>query len=523
MTESPSVRYTCVIEFPGRETTPADRKGPRMHTVEPPTGAVTTGNALPLIDGMPRLIQAGMGIRVSGWALANATARLGALGVVSSVGLRHIVIDEIEAGDEDAIALARTFPLQDYVDELLAYAPGGPKHGSPVPLDSPDPKKGTLPKRLSVICAYIEVMRAKRGHGGRVGINVMWKCALTALPSIYGAMLAGVDALLCGAGVPMELPDIIARIQRGEDLSYSPLHGTGTNAALAIAGDGSAELLRESEPPKLIPILSNFAFPKRIIDIWSREYGGARPFAFVLEHHEAGGHNAPPRNKVSFAEADEIDSYFDKVRDLGVPVYVAGAGDRRADFVRWTERGAYGLQVGSRFALCDESGMRRDLKDAVITRNASGEGAVQTSDRMSSTGYPFKYAPIDGTLSDPGVYAGRKRICNRGYLLQSHIETTAAGGTRETYICSAMPEKQYARLGGNPDELPGRICLCNCLISTVGLLNEHEPALVTLGAHGLDVVERATARQVIEDILTPEAVSIIENRLVEPRDAPGPS
>lgn len=470
------------------------------------------------IDGMPRLIQAGMGVRVSSCALANATSRLGALGVVSAVGLRHIVVEEVRQGREDVIAIAKTFPLPAYVDTLMQYAPGGPKHRRPAPMDDPDPIKGDLPKRLSVISAYVEVVRAKQGHRGKVGINVMWKCALTVLPSIYGAIIAGVDALLCGAGVPMELPDIVRRIRAGQDLEYRPLHGTGTNASLAIARDDPAGLFMESAPPKLMPILSNFAFPKRIVDIWARELDGARPFAFILENHEAGGHNAPPRDKSAFGEQDDIDAYFDRVHALGVPIYVAGAfpsGGTRADMLYWLNRGACGIQVGSRFALSDESGMRRDLKDAALAQNAGDEERLVTSPRVSPTGYPFKYREIPGTLSDPEVYAARKRICNKGYLLQAHYQERSDGTVRETYVCPAMPEKQYRKLGGTEEDLSGRICLCNTLLATVGLAEPHEPPLVTLGRSGSLCTERRTAREVIEDILTPQSVAAAETALAK--------
>lgn len=465
---------------------------------------------------MPRLIQAGMGVRVSSATLANTTSRLGVLGVVSSVGLRHIVIEEIRQGREDVIAIALTFPLASYVEAIMQFAPGGKKHKRSAPMDDPNPVKGDLPKRLSVIAAYVEVMRAKQGHRGKVGINVMWKCALTVLPSIYGAMIGGVDALLCGAGVPMELPDIVRKIRAGEDMDYKPLHGTGTNAGLSIAQDNSSSLFAEREPPKIMPILSNFAFPKRILDIWEREFDGARPFAFILENHEAGGHNAPPRNKVEFGERDDIDTYFDRVYALGTPIYVAGAfpsGGTRSDLLYWTSRGAYGIQVGSRFALSDESGMRRDLKDAVIAQNARGEQLLVTDQRLSPTGYPFKYRAIPGTLSDPEIYANRKRICNKGYLLQGHYEELPDGTVRERYVCPAMPEKQYRKLGGREEELNDRICLCNTLLAVVGLIEEGEPPLVTLGRSGSLCTERRSARKVVEDILTREYADRMEREL----------
>lgn len=448
-----------------------------------------------LIDGMPRLIQAGMGIHVSSARLANETARHGALGVVSHVALRHIIVEEVRRGDETALALAKEFPIPCYAEELLAFAPGGAWHKKPVPLDLPDPQKSELPKRLSTIAAFVEVKRAKLGHHGKVGINVMWKCSLTVLPSIYGAMLAGVDALLCGAGIPMELPDIVARIQAGQSLEYTPLNGTGTPVSLTVER-------RCETQPWLMPILSSYPLAKRLFDVWTREYG-IRPSAFVLENHAAGGHNAPPRNKTDYAEADELTSYVDKVLTLGVPVYVAGAfaeGGSRADYLYWRERGAYGLQVGSRFALCDESGMRRDIKDQVLAYNAQ-DGELRTEFGISPTGYPFKVLPLAGSVVDPAVYPNRHRICNKGYLMHAETATNKDGQDELVYRCPAMPARQYEKLGGDSSETGSRICLCNSLLSTAGFDSEIEPPLITLGQSGTRITERHTAREIIEEIL----------------------
>ncbi len=469
-----------------------------------------------LIAGMPRLIQAGMGVQVSCARLANATARLGALGVVSGVGLRHIVVEQVRAGDEIAISLAQTFPIKRYVEDLLSYARGGSRFHLEPPMDLPDPVRGALARRLSVIGAYVEVLRAKSGHRGRVGVNVMWKCALTVLPTIYGAMLGGVDALLCGAGVPMELPDIVTNLRAGNAVEYEALTGTGTHVLLEAPGDEGAALLARHPAPHMIPILSNFAFPKRILDIWNRDMEGARPFAFVLENHRAGGHNAPPRNRVSFGDPDEIDAYFDKVLAMGVPVYVAGAldeGGSRNDYLRWLARGAYGVQIGSRFALCRESGMRDDLKQQVVDRNHTKETTVLTDNVLSPTGYPFKVVPLEGTLADPTVYEARKRICNRAYLVTSTWDTRPDGTRRERYICPAMPEKQYRTLGGDVADLTGRVCLCNALLSTAGLYTDVEPPIITLGESGTHADKMLSAREIVEDILTPEVVAEQEKAL----------
>jgi NAD(P)H-dependent flavin oxidoreductase YrpB (nitropropane dioxygenase family) len=469
-----------------------------------------------LMDGMPRLIQGGMGVHISGARLANVAARLGALGVVSGAGLRHIVIEEIRAGNEEVLRVAKTFPIGRYVEELLAWAPGGLKWNRPAPVDDADPARAGLPQRLSTIAAFVEVVRAKEGHHGKVGVNVMWKCALTVLPTILGAMLAGSDALLCGAGVPIELPEILLKLQAGENIAYRPLFGTGTHVRLDVNVDGIAPLLASLPAPRMMPILSNYAFPRRILDVWEREQRGARPFAFVLEDHRAGGHNAPPRNKESFGEKDDLTGYFEKVVGIGVPVYVAGSfphGGSREDLLHWTSRGAYGIQVGSRFALCEESGLRDDLKDALIASNVRGATEVRTAKVVSPTGYPFKVVVLPGTLADPVVYAARQRVCDKRYLVQSQFTEQSDGTTRETYVCPAMPETQFVALGGDVAETPDRVCLCNALLSTAGFGVEREAPIVTLGLSGRLVTERVSARRVIEEILTPEVVAEAERKL----------
>jgi hypothetical protein len=161
--------------------------------------------------------------------------------------------------------------------------------------------------------------------------------------------------------------------------------------------------------------------------------------------------------------------------------------------------------------------MREDLRLAVINENAKGQGKVATSLRLSPTGYPFKYAPLKGTLSDEGVYADRPRICNKGYLLESKIHIDRHGKERERYICSAMPGKQYVKLGGAEEELDGRHCLCNALLATAGLGDEGEMPLVTLGQGGTEIQTSFTARDIIEDIMTPEHVACMERKLaIEP-------
>jgi len=57
-----------------------------------------------------------------------------------------------------------------------------------------------------VLAAYVEVALAKRGHDGLVGINLLTKVQIPTVPTLYGAMLAGVDYVVMGAGVPTHIP-----------------------------------------------------------------------------------------------------------------------------------------------------------------------------------------------------------------------------------------------------------------------------------------------------------------------------
>lgn len=468
------------------------------------------------IKGFPDLFQAGMGARVSTWWMARTVSMLGGLGIVSSVGLRTIIVEAVREGNKEVIEMAKKFPFPGHIEELLVFAPGGKWHERPVPMDQLGPGGG-LATRLATIASFVEVSLAKQGHKGKIGINVMWKLTPTVLPSIYGAMLAGVDALICGAGVPMELPAIVNGIRSGQHLSFSPLSGTKTNVLLEIV-PGTVELLASLEQPLLIPILSNFVFCRKIKDEWEKNFG-IKPDFFILEDYKAGGHNAPPRDKkigMHIPERDSIDTYFDDVLKMGIPIIVAGSfthGGTREDLLYWKSRRAHGIQVGSRFALCSDSGMSPKFRHQIIENNVAGITEILTCYDDSPTGFPIKRVSLPGTLSNPEVYAARERTCKHGYLRQTPPHEND-GIQKEVLVCPAMPLAQFMAL--NPDKTKeqceaiceGKICLCESLLATIGLISS--PAYVTLGESGSMVKEEQTARQIVEEILTPELVAKYE-------------
>src|SRR5690606_498051 len=136
----------------------------------------------------------------------------------------------------------------------------------------------------------------------------------------------------------------------------------------------------------------------------------------------AGGHNAPPRGRLQLdAQGEPIYGPRDAVEPadftvLGVPFWLAGGYGAPGRLREARATGAAGIQVGTAFAIADESGLRDDLRQAVRERIAEGRLEVRTDPVASPTGYPFKVVQLPGTVADPDVYAARPRICDLGYL-----------------------------------------------------------------------------------------------------------
>jgi NAD(P)H-dependent flavin oxidoreductase YrpB (nitropropane dioxygenase family) len=214
-----------------------------------------------------------------------------------------------------------------------------------------------------------------------------------------------------------------------------------------------------------------------------------RPDGFVVEGHIAGGHNAPPRGprrldargQPIYDERDVVDSR--RMVELGLPFWMAGGYGTPAALRRAVSMGAAGVQVGTVFALCRESGMERGLKERVLRQLAHGDVHVRTDPRASPTGFPFKIVELDGTLSDDAVYADRPRLCDLGVLRTPYRKPDGDVG----YRCPAEPIAIYAeRRGGRRENTEGRRCLCNGLLATAGFAQSRagdyqEPAIVTAG------------------------------------------
>ncbi len=424
----------------------------------------------------PVIIQGGMGAGVSNWRLANAVSSLGQLGVVSGTALDQILVRRLQNGDPGGHmrrGLDR-FPFRKMAERIWDkyYVPGGKGEKEPfqsLTKHSKDSQRETI--ELCIIANFVEVMLAREGHDNPVGINYLEKIQIPHLPSIYGAMLAGAAYVLMGAGIPLKIPGVLDSLANHQPASYElqvsgSQNGDDTTMHFAPRDFMEFDLPALARPYFLAIVASNTLATTLV------KRASGRVDGFVVEGPTAGGHNAPPRGKMRlnssgepiYGERDVVD--LAKLQELGLPFWLAG-GYGTAEKLReaLAAAGATGVQVGTAFAYCAESGLRDDYKQALLQKAVSGDAQIFTDPSASPTGYPFKAAQLENTLSDSDVYLGRPRICDLGYLREAYRTET---GTID-YRCAAEPVSVYLSKGGQEEATVGRKCLCNALLANIGL------------------------------------------------------
>jgi nitronate monooxygenase len=444
---------------------------------------------------LPQIIQGGMGVAISDWNLAKAVSLQGQLGVVSGTGIHQVMIARLMDGDIGGhVRRAFShFPFQEPAQRLLEkyFVPGGKETETPYKR----PSMWTLkpPKELNeltVIANFVEVFLAKEGHENPVGINLLEKLQMPTMASLYGAMLAGVDFVIMGAGIPLQIPGILDRLKNHEKVSYRvDVVDADSKDDFRVHFDpqavfaGAAEKIKNISRPNFLPIISSVVLAKTLIRRSTGKVDG-----FVVEGHIAGGHNAPPRGTMQFNEAGEpIFGEKDtpdlaKIKELGLPFWLGGSYDSPEKLKEAQEAGATGIQVGTAFAFCEESGMEENIKRRVIQKVIAEEAQVLTDPFVSPTGYPFKVVQMEGTMADPEIYAQRGRLCDVGLLRTLYKKEDGTIG----YRCPAEPAEAYLKKGGQPEDLENRGCLCNNLGASAGFPQRRsdgyvEQPLVTSG------------------------------------------
>ncbi|MGH7678417.1 MAG: nitronate monooxygenase [Gemmatimonadaceae bacterium] len=437
------------------------------------------------MSSLPQVIQGGMGVAVSGWRLANAVSRAGQLGVVSGTAIDTVMVRRLQDGDPGGHtrrALAR-FPIPEVGDEIVRrYFRDDRPEGTPYKLLPMYKQAVTAARqRVTMAASFVEVWLAKEGHSGAVGLNLLTKVQMPNLATLYGAMLAGVDFVLMGAGIPREIPgalDALAQHQPAQ-LRFE-VEGAPRDAIELLTFDPSDHWQSSVslQRPRFLAIVSASSLATTL----ARKANG-RVDGFIVEAPTAGGHNAPPRGELQlngrrepvYGARDAVD--LAKMRELGLPFWLAGGVGSPEGLRRALDAGAAGIQVGTLFALCEESGIDPALRKLIVSAAKAGNVDVFTDPRASPTGYPFKTVSFgDGTDIQP-----RERVCDLGYL---RVAVRSAEG-RLMYRCAAEPVADFVRKGGSAEDAEGRRCLCNGLAATVGMAqvreNGLEPPIITSG------------------------------------------
>jgi len=486
-----------------------------------------------------KLIQGGMGVYVSNWRLAKAVAmeRPGVTaGTVSGTALDVVYVRLLQLGDPGGClrralaafdarfgaAIGRKIIDRFYIEG--GKAPAARFKNAPMqiaraqdgrdkfPLNGPQsaPVALTLDEdtiELIIASSFAEVWLAKEGHTGNIFINFLHKVELPLIYAMYGAMLAGVDAMVVGAGNPEGLPAVCSQFTHHEPVTHnlSVLYresGESFNLAFDPRRVAGGKLAQKPLPrPAFLAIVSL----ENLVKALAQSQSGA-PDGFIIEHHTAGGHNAGPQGPLTrdnlgqpiYGAADEPN--LQAIREVGLPFWLAGGYGSRQKLQQAMALGATGVQVGSNFALAEESGIKANFRTAILNRlkKETEDAPLVYTTLFSPTGYPFKVVQIEDTLADDAVYAARRRVCDLGLLQQRGLCQPAVDGTRRLFTrCQAAPVEDFVSKRGLPRNTEEKRCLCNGLLACVGLGQVslpkgelvEEPAIVTLGNH-LDGIRR---------------------------------
>ena len=459
-----------------------------------------------------KLIQGGMGIYVSNWRLARAVAieRPGeTAGTVSGTALDLVCARLLQLGDPGGNVRRglQAFDAKFGVDTgrriCDRYFIEGGKHPSArfkaTPQYTPRAVNGeaTFPlptngnhtlQRLTldmevvellIASTFAEVWLAKEGHSGNIFINFMNKLELPLVYGMYGAMLAGVDGIVVGAGNPDGLAAIRSQLAQHEAITrnLSVLYREpGETFALSfdpreVAGGKCAQA-----PLKRPAFLAIASLPELVKALAASK--SEPPDGFIVEHHTAGGHNAGPAGPMTtddlgqpiYGERDEPD--LEVIRQVGLPFWLAGGYGSHERLQQARAAGATGVQAGTAFALAQESGMRPEYRLAILRAVKDGvdEASLVRTTLFSPTGFPFKVVQLEDTVASSQVFEDRPRVCDLGGLQQIGLSKPAADGSRTLFQrCPAGPVGAFVRDRGLAANTGERRCICNGLVSCVGL------------------------------------------------------
>lgn len=414
------------------------------------------------------------------------------MGVVSGTAMDLVLTRRLQIGDPGGhcTKAMEAFPIPEVAERIWEryFVKGGKPSSAPFkskPVLTLKPSQALLD--LLVVGNFVEVWLAKQGHSNPVGINLLTKIQLPTVPSLFGAMMAGVDYVIMGAGIPRAIPGVLDSLAAGKETELEiDVTGAPAGVRTVSAFDPCHYLKHLSgnvKRPNFLGIISSTVLATMLAKRCDPPVDG-----FVIEGWTAGGHNAPPRDNSVFndrgepvyGEKDTPD--LAKINDIGLPFWLAGSYATPDKLSEALATGAKGIQVGTAFAFCEESGMDPAIKERVLNQVRAKTIGVYTDAKASPTGFPFKVVEDNLTTFNEDVYQRRTRICDLGYLREAYYQDDGKVG----YRCASEPIDDYERKGGDLEETVGRKCVCNGLLSTIGLgqvqkSGWHEPEIITAG------------------------------------------
>lgn len=257
-----------------------------------------------LIAKVP-VIQGGMGVGISRSSLAGAVAKAGGIGVVS---------------------------------------------GAQVGYDEDDFETNTLEANLRALKKHI-VKAKETAKSGIIGVNLM--VAMNYYEEhAKAAIEAGVDLIISGAGLPMQLPKIV-----------------------------------KDSKVKIAPIVSTSKAASVILKMWDRKDKTTADM-IIVEGPKAGGHLGYSNDELEDIDAIDYDSEFVKIIDIAkeyekkfdkdIPVIAAGGIFTGDDVLKYINMGGSGVQVGTKFVGTHECDAALEFKMSYINAKEEDVNIVKS-------------------------------------------------------------------------------------------------------------------------------------------------
>lgn len=324
------------------------------------------------------IFQGGMGVGVSAHKLAGTVAKEGGVGTIAGIDLRIHHPDLLERSNKSKSA--------EVIDEC------------------------------NLIALDREIKEARKmAPEGFIAVNIM-KAVASHKRLVKQACESGVDAIVMGAGLPLDLPEMTA----GYDVA-------------------------------LIPILADFRGVKVLLKRWMKK--GVKPDAIILEHPKyAGGHlGATKPEEIGHERYDfssvlkEVNNLFDELNIERIPLIAAGGINSYEELEELFKLGASGVQLGTAFAVTEEGDADDTFKHTLI--DAKPDDIVTF---LSTAGLPAR------AIKTPWLNTYLKRE-----------EKLRARATPERAICTGMAEclSHCGYRDGNPGA--GQFCILQKLESAV--------------------------------------------------------